>query len=100
MFWFITLNPIINVDTIEGPLSLSIHFGGFVPGWNLVLVRWEREKVSCRMDNHLVAAWAHCLGATVTASVAAAICATAAAAATSTATAPAASTAISFGHSR
>jgi hypothetical protein len=81
----------------------SIHYGGLVPGWHLVLVCWERETVSCCVDNQLVAVWAHSLGDTVTASVAttaaAAATATVAAAATSAAAAPAASTANSFGHS-
>jgi hypothetical protein len=74
------LNPIINVDTIKGPLSLSICFGGLVPGWNLVFVCWEHETVSCCMDDHLVAVWVHCLGATFMASVVAAAAAAAAAA--------------------
>jgi hypothetical protein len=100
MFWFITLNPIINIDTIEGPLSLSIHFGGLVPGWNLVLVCWEHEIVGRHADNHLVAVWAHCLGATVTASVAANAFTTATpTAATLATTAPTAPPGISFGHS-
>ncbi len=81
--------PIVNIKTIEGPLSLSIQFGGLVPSWNLVLVCWEHETVSRRMDNQIVAVWAHSLGALVTASVAAAAAAATAAAATTT---------ISFGH--
>ncbi len=94
------LNPIISIDTIEGPLFLSICFGGLVPGWNLVLVCWEHEKVGRRMDNHLVALWAHSLGAMVMASVAAASSASASAASAAAApAAPAASTTVFFGHS-
>jgi hypothetical protein len=94
-------NPFINIDTNDGPLSLSIHFGGLVPDWNLVLVCWEHETVGRRVDDQLVAVWAHSLlGATVTASVAAATAATSATTPTFTAAAPAASTAVSFGHSR
>ncbi len=88
------LNPIININTILGPLSPSICLGGLVPGWNLVLVCWERETVGRCMDDHLVAVWAHCLGATVTASAA-----TAASAATTAATTLAASSTMSIGHS-
>jgi hypothetical protein len=94
----ITHYPIINIDTIKGPLSLSIQFGGLVPGWNLVLVCWEREIVGRRMDNHLVAVWAHSLGTLVTASIAAATTAATKATAAAT-TAAAATTTVSFGHS-
>jgi hypothetical protein len=95
MLWFITCYPIVNIKTIKGHLSLSIQFGGLVPGRNLVLVFWEQETVSHRMDNQLVAIWAHSLGSLVTASVApAATAATAAAAATAATN----TTAISFGH--
>jgi hypothetical protein len=98
MFWSITLNPIINIDTNLEPLSLSINLGGLVPGWNLVfvLVCWERETVSHRMNDHLVAVWAHSLGATVMASAATA----SAFAATVAATIAAATSAAAFGHSR
>jgi hypothetical protein len=76
MFWFIMHYPIVYIDSIKGPLSLSIQFGGLVPGWNLVLVCWERETVSCCMNDQLVAAWAYSLGALVTAFVAATATAT------------------------
>ncbi len=87
---FITRYPIIDIKTIEGPLSLSIQFGGLVPGWNLVLVCWEHETIGCRMDNQFVAVWANRLGGLVTASITAA--ATAATAANTT------TTTVSFGH--
>jgi hypothetical protein len=94
--------PIVNIETIKGPLSLSIQFGGLVPGWNLVLVCWERETVSRCVDNQLVAVWAHSLGASIMVSFApaAATNATATTTATTTTTTAAATTAISFGHSR
>jgi hypothetical protein len=84
---------------IQLSIALSIQVGGLVPGWNLVLVYWECETVSCHVDNHLVAVWAHSLGALVTASVAAVATATTTIAAATTATTAAATTAISFGHS-
>ncbi len=74
--------------------------GVLIPGWNLVLVCWECETVSRRVDNQLDAVWAHSLGALVTASVAAATtAATTAAAATATTTTTTATTTVSFGHS-
>jgi hypothetical protein len=102
MFLFIIRHPIVKIETIEGPLSLSNQFGGLVPGRNLVLVCWERETVRHCMDNQLVAVWANCLGASVTASVASATTTAATAAttpATTTAAATAAATAtVFFGH--
>ncbi len=83
---FITCYLIVNIKPIEGPLSLSIQFGGLVPGWNLVLVCWEHETVNRHVDNQLVAVGAHSLGALVGVFVAAA-----------TATAATATTAVSFG---
>jgi hypothetical protein len=74
------------------------NLGGLVPGWNLVLVCWERETVSRRMDDQLVAVWAHSLGALVMAFVAAATTAVTTAAAATAATTTAAATAISLGH--
>jgi hypothetical protein len=96
--------PIIDIKSIEGPLSLSIQFGGLVPGWNLVLVCWEHEIMGHYMDDQFVAVWANPLGASVTAFVTTASTAsTVAAAATTaiTAAATAAATAIiSSGHGR
>jgi hypothetical protein len=89
--------PIIHIETIEGPLSLSIQFGGLVPGWNLVLVYWKHETIGCRMDDQLVAVWANGLGATVAAFVTATATAATSTASTTTAIATAA---VTFGHSR
>jgi hypothetical protein len=86
---------IVNIDTIKGPLSLSILFGGLVPGWNLVLDWWESETVSRCVNDQLVAVWAHSLGTSVTVFVATAATAATAAAATTTA-----AITVSFGHSR
>jgi hypothetical protein len=88
---------IIDIETIEGPLSLSIQYGGLVPGWNLVLVCWEHETIGCRMDNQYVAVWENCLGALVMGSVTPAATATTTTATTAAAT-TAATAAISFGH--
>jgi hypothetical protein len=98
--------PIIDIKTIEGPLSLSVQFGGLViPGRNLVLVCWEHVTIGCRVDDQFVAVWANCLGALITAFVTAASTATTTAAATTAAAATAivtaaATTTISFGHGR
>ncbi len=84
----------INFKTIEGPLALSVQFGGLVPGRNLVLVCWERVTTGRRVDDQFVAVWENCLGASVTVFfTAASNAATVAAAATATATAT-----ISIGH--
>jgi hypothetical protein len=64
--------PIFDIKTIEIPLSLSVHFGGLVPGRNLVLVCWEHVTIRRRVDDQFVAVWVNCLGALVTAFVTAA----------------------------
>jgi hypothetical protein len=91
-------NPIININAIEGPLSLSIRLGRLVPVWILVLVCWECETVSCCVDDNLVAVWAHRLGAAVTTS-SATVSAFAIFAITAPTTALAASSTIAFGYS-
>ncbi len=94
--------PIIDIKTVEGPLSLSIQFGGLVPGWNLVLVCWEHDTIGRRMDNQFVAVWANWLGSLVTASVTTTATAATAADTTTTATTASATDAttatVSFGH--
>jgi hypothetical protein len=84
---------IIDIKTIEGPLSLSVRYGGLVPDRNLVLVCWECVTIRCRMDNPFVAVWANHFVALATAFVTAASTAATMAVATTTAT-------ISFGHGR
>jgi hypothetical protein len=86
--------PIIDIKTIQGPLSLSVQFEGLLPGWNLVFVCWERVTIGRHVDNKFVAVWANCLGASVMAFVTAvSTAATAAAATTAAATAVATATA-------
>jgi hypothetical protein len=94
--------PIINIKTIEGPLPLSVQFGGLVPGRNLVLVCWGHVTIRRCVDDQFVAVWANCLGALVMAFVTATSTAATAATATTTAATAAATAAaaatISFGH--
>jgi hypothetical protein len=90
----------LSISILSRDPALSIQFGGLVPGWNLVLVCWERETVSRQVDDKLVAVWADSFGALVTASVAATATATTTAATTTIAATPTASTTISFSHSR
>jgi hypothetical protein len=86
--------PIFDIETIEGPLSLSDQYGGLVPGRNLALVCWDHVTIGRCMDDQLVAVWENCLGALVKVFVTAASNAVTAATATTTAT----TATISFGH--
>jgi hypothetical protein len=73
--------PIVNVDTIHGPLSLSPSLARFVPLRNLQLVGVEGVAVLRFVGHHFVAVWTKGCRGTILSAAAATTAATAAAAA-------------------